>query len=135
MFKLIEKSASILKQEDYDIEISETHHQHKVDAPSGTAITIGKYAAKARNINFDDYKAFDRTNKNTKRKEGEIGFAVSRGGEIAGEHTISFIGKNDKIEINHKAYNRSIFVKGAIESAIFISNKKNGFYSIEDVIG
>ena len=74
-------------------------------------------------------------NKNTKRKEGEIGFAVSRGGEIAGEHTISFIGKNDKIEINHKAYNRSIFVKGAIESAIFLSNKKNGFYSIEDVIG
>ena len=134
LFNLVQHTASKLQDIEYDIEIAETHHKHKVDAPSGTAITLGKYAAKGRSKNFDEIKEFDRTNLSSKRKTGKIGFAVTRGGEIAGEHTVSFIGNNDRVDLAHKALNRSIFVKGAIEAAIFISDKKNGFYSMVDVI-
>ena len=117
-----------------DIEIAETHHKHKVDSPSGTALSLGEYAALGRSKNFNEVKNLDRINSSTKRQEGSIGFAVTRGGEIAGEHTVSFIGTNDRIDLVHKAQNRSIFVKGAIESAIFISDKDNGLYSIENII-
>ena len=76
----------------------------------------------------------DRTKRNIKRKKGEIGFSVTRGGEIAGEHTISFIGKNDRVDLVHKANNRSIFVSGTIEAAIFISKKRNGLFNIKDLL-
>ena len=76
----------------------------------------------------------DRTKKTSLRKQGSIGFAVTRGGEIAGEHTVSFIGPNDRVELIHKANNRSIFVTGAIQSAIFLHKKKPSLYSIKDVI-
>ena len=85
-------------------------------------------------MGFNEVKNLDRINSSTKRQEGSIGFAVTRGGEIAGEHTVSFIGTNDRIDLVHKAQNRSIFVKGAIESAIFISDKDHGLYSIENII-
>ena len=117
-----------------DIEISEAHHKHKVDAPSGTAISLGEYAARGRNINFNKSKVIDRASLSSKRKMGSIGFAVTRGGEIAGEHIVSFIGPDDRVDLVHKAVNRSIFVKGAIEAAIFISQKKDGLYSMEDII-
>ena len=77
----------------------------------------------------------DRIKLKSSRKKGSIGFAVTRGGEIAGEHTVSFIGNNDRIDLTHKAYNRSIFVKGAIEAAVFLSKQKKGLYSIKDVVG
>ena len=137
LFHLVQKASSTLKDVEYDIEIAETHHRHKVDAPSGTAITLGKLAAESRKTNFNKVQVFDRTNSSSThktRKKGSIGFAVTRGGEIAGEHTVSYIGTNDRIDLVHKAYNRSIFVKGAIEAAMFISNKKKGLYSMEDVI-
>ena len=134
MCNLVQQAASVLKDVDYDIEISETHHKHKVDAPSGTALLLGQRAAKGRNINFDEIKILDRINQPTGRKTGQIGFAVTRGGEIAGEHTVNFIGENDRINIVHTANNRSIFVKGAIEAAIFLSSKKIGLYSMNDVI-
>ena len=76
----------------------------------------------------------DRTTKNTKRKKDDIGFSVARGGEIAGEHTVSFIGENDRVDLVHKANSRSIFVSGAISAAIFISKKKNGFFDIKDLL-
>jgi len=134
LFNLVEKSSSLLDESNYDIEISETHHKHKVDAPSGTAIKLGEIASSARKKEFDSVKVFDRTKKNQERKNGEIGFSVLRGGEISGEHTISFIGENDRIDLTHKAFNRSIFAKGAIQAAIFLSDKKEGLYSMEDVI-
>ena len=134
LFNFVEQAASTLKESEYDIEISETHHKHKIDAPSGTAIKLGEYAAKGRKTNLKEVKVFDRTNLSSKRKKENIGFAVTRGGEIAGEHTVSFLGTNDRIDLIHKAHNRSIFVKGAIKAAIFISNKKKGLYSIDDVI-
>ena len=76
----------------------------------------------------------DRTKKLTNRKNGDIGFSVTRGGEIAGEHTVSFIGENDRVDLFHKANNRSIFVRGAIDAAIFLSKKKSGFYSMSDLL-
>ena len=134
LFDFVYHAASTLKETDYDIEISESHHKHKIDAPSGTAITLGEKAAKGRKVDFNNAKELDRINLPSARKRGTIGFAVTRGGEIAGEHTVSFIGKDDRIDLVHKANNRSIFVKGAIKAAIFLSKQKKGLYSIKDVV-
>ena len=134
LFNLVEQTASVLKNTDYDIEISEIHHRHKKDAPSGTALSLGDFAAKGRGTTLKKVKVMDRTKKTSLRKQGSIGFAVTRGGEIAGEHTVSFIGPNDRVELIHKANNRSIFVTGAIQSAIFLHKKKPSLYSIKDVI-
>ena len=133
LFNLVEKTASILKDADYDIEIAETHHKHKKDAPSGTAIALGEYAAKGRKTKLKKVKVFDRTKKTVARKKGDIGFSVTRGGEVPGEHTVSFIGHNDRIDLFHKASNRSIFVSGAIEASIFVSKKKRGFFNMKDL--
>ena len=134
LFNLVQQTAATLKDTDYDIEIAETHHKYKIDAPSGTALSLGEYAAKGRKTNFQNVKVLDRTSKNLKRKKGKIGFSVIRGGEIAGEHTVSFIGPNDRIDLVHKANNRSIFVDGAIEAAIFIAKKKKGFFHMKDLV-
>jgi len=134
LFNLVHQTASALKESEYDIEIAETHHKHKVDAPSGTALSLGEYAASGRKTTLNKSQVMDRTKINTKRKKGDIGFSVTRGGEIAGEHTISFISANDRIDLVHKANNRSIFVSGAIEAAIFISRKKNGFFDMKDLL-
>lgn len=134
LFNLVQQTASILKDVDYDIEIIETHHKHKVDAPSGTALSLGECAALGRKTSLNKTKVMDRTKKNTNRKKGNIGFSVIRGGEIAGEHMVSFISANDRIDLVHKANNRSIFVSGAIEAAIFVSKKKNGFFDMKDLL-
>ena len=134
LFDLVQQTALALKDNEYDIEISETHHKYKVDAPSGTALSLGEFAAIGRNVEFQKVKVLDRTLKNKIRKKGDIGFSVSRGGEIAGEHTVSFIGSNDRIDLIHKANDRSIFVKGAVEAAAFLINKKKGMYSMKDML-
>ena len=134
LFNLVQQTALALKDSEYDIEIAEIHHKHKVDAPSGTALALGEYAAKGRKTTLNKTKVMDRTKKNIKRKKGEIGFSVVRGGEIAGEHTVSFIGENERVDLVHKANNRSIFVNGAIEAAIFISKKKIGFFDMTDLL-
>ncbi len=134
LFNLVKQTASALKDNNYDIEIAETHHKHKKDAPSGTALSLGEYAAEGRKTKLNKSKVLDRTKKLTSRKKGEIGFSVTRGGEIAGEHTVSFIGANDRIDLVHKANNRSIFVSGAIEAALFISSKKSGMFSMHDLL-
>jgi len=133
LFNLVQQTSSILKDEEYDIEIAETHHKHKKDAPSGTALSLGEYVAKGRKVKLNKNKILDRTKKIGTRKTGQIGFSVTRGGEIAGEHTVSFIGANDRLDIVHKANNRSIFVNGALEAAIFLSRKKNGFFTMKDL--
>ena len=133
LFDLVKKAALSLRGNEYDIEIAETHHKHKKDAPSGTALSLGEYAASGRKTTLTKSKVLDRTKKLSRRKNGDIGFSVTRGGEIAGEHTVSFIGENDRVDLVHKANNRSIFVKGAIDAAIFITKKKPGLYSIKDL--
>ena len=134
LFNLVRQTAATLEDIDYDIEIAETHHKHKKDAPSGTALSLGEHAAKGRKVLLNKSKVFDRTKKLTSRKKGDIGFSVTRGGEIAGEHIVRFIGESDRIDLVHKANNRSIFVKGAIDAAIFISKKKSGLYSMNDFL-
>ena len=134
LFSLVQQSASILKGMDYDIEIAETHHKHKIDAPSGTALSLGEYAAQGRKTELNKLKILDRTKKLGIRKKGDIGFSVTRGGEIAGEHTVSFIGANDRVDLVHKANNRSIFVSGAIDAAIFLAKRKPAFYSMKDLL-
>jgi len=134
LFELVKQTASTLKDVDYDIEILETHHKHKKDAPSGTALSLGQTVAEGRKSSFSKNKVFNRTDKPKKRKSGQIGFSVTRGGEIAGEHTVSFIGDNDRVDLIHKANNRSIFVKGAIEAAVFLYKKTPGLYSMKDVL-
>ena len=134
LFDLVKKSASSLSGNEYDIEIAETHHKHKVDAPSGTALSLGEYAAAGRKTTLDKTKVLDRTKSLKKRKDGDIGFSVTRGGEIAGEHTVSFISKDDRVDLVHKANNRSIFVSGALKAAIFVSKKKSGYFEMQDLL-
>ena len=134
LFNLVKQTATVLNDTDYDVEIAETHHKHKKDAPSGTALSLGEYAAEGRKTKLNKVKVLDRTKKLTSRKKSDIGFSVTRGGEIAGEHTVSFIGTNDRIDLVHKANNRSIFVSGAIEAAVFISKKKSGIFTMHDLL-
>ena len=119
---------------DWDIEILEMHHKYKVDAPSGTALMLAESAANARNINLTDVKASARNGIVGKRKDGEIGFAVLRGGDVVGEHSVIFSNDGERIELVHKATDRSIFALGAIRAAKWASFAKPGFYSLSDVL-
>ncbi len=115
-----------------DIEIIETHHNRKVDAPSGTALLL----ADSINSVLKDKKEynFDRLSKREKRSNKEIGFSSIRGGNIVGEHTVRFFGESETFEITHKAYSRSVFAEGALKAARFIIEKENGYYKMEDMI-
>lgn len=119
--------------DDVDVEISETHHKHKKDAPSGTALLIGNAVKKGRKIKSDSY-IFRNLNYNEKRKKGGIGFSSIRGGDVIGEHTTFFFMDGERIEITHKASDRNIFSKGALHAAVWIKNKDPGLYSMIDVL-
>ena len=119
---------------DWEIEIFETHHNKKVDSPSGTALLLGSEAAKARGKNLDDIKQLSREGIIGKRKKDEIGFSVVRGGNVVGEHSIKYFSGDERLEINHIANDRSIFAKGAIRSAIWTLNQKPGFFTLDHVL-
>lgn len=114
-----------------DIEISETHHNRKIDSPSGTALLL----ANAINSALDNSLTyeFNRHSKREKRSKNEIGFSSIRGGNIVGEHTVYFLGENETFEITHKSYSRSIFADGAIKAAEFLVHKENGLYNMDDM--
>lgn len=112
-----------------DIEIIETHHNRKIDSPSGTALLLADCINQALENKFT-YE-FDRHHKHEKRSQNEIGFSSIRGGNIVGEHTVQFLGENETFEITHKAYSRSVFADGAIKAACFLVKQTNGFYSME----
>ncbi len=131
---LIEKSASILG-EDYDAEIFEMHHKHKVDAPSGTALALGNALAKGRGVELNDVMTPARHGITGERKKGTIGFSVARGGDVIGDHNVIFAGDGERIEIAHKASNRDIFAKGSIRAAFWLLEKPSGYYSMQDVLG
>ena len=118
----------------WDIEILETHHHHKVDAPSGTALALGRAAARGRNVNFD--KVSDGINgvRVGARTQGNIGFATLRGGDVAGEHTVIFYGESERVEITHRANDRAIFARGALRAARFAATANPGFYDMNDVL-
>ncbi|WP_343183639.1 4-hydroxy-tetrahydrodipicolinate reductase [Buchnera aphidicola] len=119
---------------DSDIEILESHHRNKLDSPSGTALTLGKRISKTMKTNFKDVFVFNRNKKNYKKKRNEIGFNSIRAGEIIGDHSVIFINEEEKVQINHQAFHRKTFSKGALKSAIWIYNKKNGLFTMEDVL-
>lgn len=115
-----------------DIEIIETHHNRKVDAPSGTALLLADSINEALG-NSMEYN-FNRFQNREKRKKNEIGFSSIRGGNIVGEHTVCFFGENDCLEITHKAYSRGLFAEGALKGAEYIVGKENGYYTMNEII-
>ncbi len=134
LFNLSQEVAQIL-HDDYDVEILEMHHNQKVDAPSGTALSLGEAVAKGRNLDFGEVSRKTRDGIIGKREKNEIGFASLRGGDVIGDHSVIFAGNGERIELTHKASNRDIYARGAIRAAIWSQGKDNGFYSIRDVIG
>jgi 4-hydroxy-tetrahydrodipicolinate reductase len=120
---------------DWDIEIVEMHHRHKVDAPSGTALLLGRAAAAGRGVKLDDVARRSRDGIVGARPKGEIGFATLRGGDVVGDHTVIFAADGERVEIAHKAGSRAIFARGAIRAAQWARGRKPGLYGMKDVLG
>ncbi len=131
---LVEKVAATL-DDSVDIEIVEMHHKHKVDAPSGTALGLGRAAAEGRNVALSDVACYSREGQVGERQKGEIGFATLRGGDVIGEHSVIFADEGERIELTHKASSRNIFARGAIRAAIWTQSSGNGLFSMQDVLG
>jgi 4-hydroxy-tetrahydrodipicolinate reductase len=131
---LVEQTARIL-DDDFDIEIVEMHHRHKVDAPSGTALGLGRAAAAGRGIRLEKMTESGRDGITGARKKGAIGFAALRGGDVVGDHTVIFAGAAERVEITHKAGGREIFARGAVRAALWAKARKPGLYSMQDVLG
>jgi 4-hydroxy-tetrahydrodipicolinate reductase len=118
----------------FDIEILEMHHNQKVDAPSGTALLLGRAAAEGRGIDLDKHKVASRNGHTGARKAGDIGFATLRGGSVVGEHSVIFAGPAERLELTHKAEDRMIFARGALHAAAWAHGQKPGLYSMMDVL-
>ena len=119
----------------FDIEILEMHHNQKIDAPSGTALLLGRAAAEGRGIDLDRNSVRSRDGNTGARHAGDIGFANLRGGSVVGEHTVIFAGPAERIELVHKAEDRMIFARGALHAALWARTQKPGLYSMADVLG
>jgi 4-hydroxy-tetrahydrodipicolinate reductase len=132
LIALVEQTASRLGI-DWDIEIFETHHHHKIDSPSGTALALGKGAQNGRSKTIKGGGEFV-TNREGKRQAGDIGYAVQRGGDVVGEHDVTFFGEGERITLGHKATDRALFAKGAVRAATWIKDKPAGLYSMRDVL-
>ena len=131
---LVRKAAAALG-EDFDIEVLEMHHRHKIDAPSGTALLLGKAAAEGRKIELGKRSVRSRDGHTGARPQGDIGFASLRGGSVVGEHCVIFAGASERIEFSHKAESRDIFAHGAVKAALWARGQKPGLYSMADVLG
>ncbi|MDA0653967.1 MAG: 4-hydroxy-tetrahydrodipicolinate reductase [Proteobacteria bacterium] len=131
---LARKAAAALDTE-FDAEILEFHHKHKVDAPSGTALALGAAIADARGQDHDKVKVLGRHGVTGERRRGEIGYAVLRGGNVIGDHTVVFAGESERIELVHRAGSRDIFARGALRAAHWAHGKPPGLYGMADVLG
>ena len=131
---LLRRATAILGP-DYDIEIVEMHHRHKVDAPSGTALLLGRAAAQGRGIDMDEHALRARDGHTGPRPSGAVGFASLRGGSVVGDHTVTLAGEGERIELTHRAESRDIFVRGALRAALWAFDKKPGLYDMNDVLG
>jgi 4-hydroxy-tetrahydrodipicolinate reductase len=131
--QLVEKVSATL--EDFDIEIVEQHHKHKVDAPSGTALTLGEFAAKGRGLDLDSVRVSGRDGQIGARTKDEIAVMALRGGDIVGRHTVGFYNDGEFLELNHTATSRDTFSKGAIRASKWLVNQDKGLYSINDCLG
>ena len=131
---LVKRAAATLGP-DYDIEIVEMHHRHKVDAPSGTALLLGRAAAEGRGVDLGESSVRVRDGLTGPRPDGAIGFATLRGGSVVGDHSVIFAGEGERIELTHRAESRENFARGAIRAALWAFDKKPGLYDMADVLG
>lgn len=134
MFKLAAAAAQALG-EDFDIEIIEAHHRHKVDAPSGTALGLGQAIATAMERNLRDVAVYAREGHTGPRDRRAIGFATVRGGDIVGDHTALFAGEGERLEITHRASSRMTFANGAVRAALWVAGKPAGLFDMGDILG
>jgi 4-hydroxy-tetrahydrodipicolinate reductase len=132
---LAERMAEALPAETYDAEILEMHHRQKVDAPSGTAIGIGRAVAKGRGVALDEMIESGRHGHSGARKTGAIGFAALRGGQVVGEHTLIFAAANEHITLTHRSFDRRAYAAGAVRAALWLAGREPGLYSMMDVLG
>lgn len=133
-FKLLDLAARVLGN-DVDIEICEAHHRHKVDAPSGTALSMGQIVADALGRDLDKVAVYGREGQTGARRDETIGFATIRAGDIVGDHTVMFAAEGERVEITHKASSRMSFARGAVRAAAWLSDKSPGLYDMQDVLG
>ena len=129
---LVERAARVLGPDDWDVEIVEVHHNKKKDAPSGTALHLGKAVEAGRGVNAED--EIGRCGTGPQREPGVIGYSAVRGGTVAGDHDVLFLGRDERIILSHRAENRAIFARGAVAAARFLIGKAPGFYTMRDVI-
>ena len=134
LLALVEKTASMLDP-GYDIEVLEMHHRHKIDAPSGTALALGRAAAAGRKVKLEDVWRKSRDGHTGARPAGEIGFATLRGGEEVGVHTVMFAAAGERLELNHRSFSRETYASGAVRAALWLAGKKPGLYGMKDVLG
>ena len=133
-FKLAKEAAEILG-DDYDVEIVEAHHRHKVDSPSGTALSLGEAVAEGLDRNLTDVAIYGREGQVGARPKNEIGFATVRGGDVVGDHTVMFLADGERVEITHKASSRMSFARGAVRAAHWLAAEPQGFFDMQDVLG
>lgn len=134
LLKLVELAAAKLDA-DYDIEVFEAHHRNKKDAPSGTALALGGAAAQGRDVKLADVAEHSRHGNTGARKRGSIGFSVFRGGDVVGDHTVTFAGLGERIELTHRASDRLAFARGAVKAAQWLAGRTPVLYSMQDVLG
>jgi 4-hydroxy-tetrahydrodipicolinate reductase len=132
--QLVEQAAAALPLE-YDIEVLEAHHRYKVDAPSGTALKLGEAAAVGRGVELKSVATPARSGTTGPRRPGAIGFAVVRGGDIVGEHTVLYAGPGERLELTHRAHDRMTFAYGALRAAAWLRGRAAGRYTMGDVLG
>jgi len=130
---LTERAARILG-DDFDIEIVEMHHRHKVDAPSGTALGLGRAAAAGRAVALNQVWCKSRDGHTGARTRGEIGFATLRGGDVVGDHSVIFAAEGERVELTHKASSRVVFARGAVRAALWAKDRAPGLYTMRDVL-
>jgi len=135
LLALAERMAAALPAESYDAEIVEMHHRQKVDAPSGTALGLGRAVAAGRGVELAEVMESGRHGQTGARKPGAIGFAALRGGQVVGEHSLIFAGAHEHIALTHRAFDRRIFAQGALRAALWLAGKPPGLYSMRDVLG
>jgi 4-hydroxy-tetrahydrodipicolinate reductase len=134
LLALVEKTAAMLDPS-YDIEVMEMHHRHKIDAPSGTALALGRAAAAGRQVKLEEVWRKSRDGHTGARPAGEIGFATLRGGEEVGVHTVMFAAAGERLELSHRAFSRETYAAGAVRAAQWLAGKKPGLYGMKDVLG
>lgn len=135
LFALVERMAKAFGADAYDIEILETHHRQKIDSPSGTAIALGRAAAKGRGADFEAVKQSGRDGHHGPRATGAIGFAALRGGQVVGEHEVRFLGASEHITLAHRSFDRAVYAQGAVRAALWVAGKPPGLYGMGDVLG